>query len=43
MENTDVKMWFGDVSISQAEALNAGSYGVFPIFVSKVMQKMSII
>jgi len=30
-------MWLGDVSISQAEALNTGSYDVFPIFVSKVM------
>jgi len=30
-------MWLGDVTISQVEALNMGFYGVFPIFVSKVM------
>jgi len=30
-------MWLADVSISQDEALNKGSYGIFPIFVSKVM------
>jgi len=29
-------MWLGDVNISQAEALNPGSYGVYLIFVSEV-------
>jgi len=32
-----LRIWLGDVSISQAEAHNTGSYGVFPIFVTEVM------
>jgi len=35
-------MWFGDVDISQAKALNTGPYGVFPIFVSKSWQKRKV-
>jgi len=34
---TPLRMWLGDVSTSKAEALNTGSYGVFPIFDLEVM------